>query len=116
MVGEGICLSNRYPSIWVRAAARLPSAVHSANLAARSPDDLDDSHPTPTAIPSRSTQPHPSVLPQETCTTRYQCTPRINEANAICSWLGAASLSALRSPLAAAESGNSSNAVFITTS
>lgn len=46
----------------------------------------------------------------------YQCTPRISEAKAICSWLGADSFSALRSPLAAAESGNSSNAVFITTS
>ncbi len=46
----------------------------------------------------------------------HQCTPRINAANAICSWLGLASRSALRSPLAAAESGNSSKAVFITTS
>lgn len=46
----------------------------------------------------------------------YQCTPRISAANAICSWLGLVSRSALRSPLAAAESGNSSKAVFITTS
>ncbi len=47
----------------------------------------------------------------------YQCTPRISAANAICSLLGAASpFSAALSPRAAAESGNSSNAVFITTS
>ena len=47
----------------------------------------------------------------------YQCTPRISEAKAICSPLGSASpLAALLPPLAAAESGNSSNAVFITTS
>ena len=49
--------------------------------------------------------------------SRYQCTPRISEANAICSLLGSVSpFSAFLSPLAAAESGNSSNAVFITTS
>lgn len=46
----------------------------------------------------------------------YQCTPRISAANAICSWLGASSRSAFLSPLAAAESGNSSNAVLITAS
>src|SRR3546814_9248585 len=47
----------------------------------------------------------------------YQCTPRISEAKAICSPLGSVSpLSAFLSPFAAAESGNSSNAVFITTS
>ena len=47
----------------------------------------------------------------------YQCTPRISAAKAICSWLGADSLPAPPfSPLAAAESGNSSNAVFMITS
>lgn len=44
----------------------------------------------------------------------YQCTPRISEANAICSLLGASSLPFM--PLAAALSGNRVKAVFITTS
>src|SRR5690606_5193651 len=58
-----------------------------------------------------------SAAPANTSFVAYQCTPRISEAKAICSPLGSASpLSAFLSPLAAAESGNSSNAVFITTS
>src|SRR5207342_415282 len=50
-------------------------------------------------------------------TVLHQCTPRISAAKAICSLLGCDSpRSAALSPLAAAESGNSSNAVLITTS
>ncbi len=48
---------------------------------------------------------------------RYQCTPRISAANAICSLLGATSpFSACLSPRAAAESGNNSKAVLMITS
>ena len=112
----GINLPSRYASISYRAAARAPSAVHAASQASRSPKTRDNSNHTPTPLPTRSTQPSPSVLAQEIRIDAYQCTPRINDAKAICSWLGAASFNALRSPLAAAESGNSSNAVFITTS
>ncbi len=116
MTCAGISLPERYPSISALAAARLPSAVHSASRTSRSPEMRNDSHQMATTVPTRSTQTNPSVLPQEIRMAVYQCTPRISEAKAICSWLGADSFSALRSPLAAAESGNSSNAVFITTS
>ena len=63
--------------------------------------------------PTRRSSPWPRIPDSPS----YQCTPRIRDANAICSLLGCASpFSAALSPLAAAESGNSSNAVFITTS
>ena len=116
MVCAGGNLPNKSPSISDLAAARLPSAVHAASQASRSPKMRDASHETPTTVPTRSTQPSQSALAQEICIAPYQCTPRISAANAICSWLGDSSFSALRSPLAAAESGNSSKAVFITTS
>ena len=112
----GISLLERYPLISDLAASRAPSAVQAANQAPHSLDARDESHQMPATMPIRSTQTNPSVLAQEILMAIYQCTPRISEANAICSWLGADSFSALRSPLAAAESGNSSNAVFITTS
>ncbi len=112
----GINLPSRYASISYRAATRALSAFHAANQALRSSETRDNSNDMPPPMPTRSTQPSPSVLAQEIRIDAYQCTPRINAAKAICSWLGAASFSALRSPLAAAESGNSSKAVFITTS
>ena len=116
MVCVGGNLPNKSPSISDLAAARLPSAVHAASQTSRSPKMRDANHETPTTVLTRSTQPSLSALAQEICIAPYQCTPRISAANAICSWLGDSSFSALRSPLAAAESGNSSKAVFITTS
>ena len=106
----------RYPSISDLAASRAPSAVHAVNQAPHLLEARDDSHQIATTALRSSIQTNPIVLVQEIFMAIYQCTPRISDANAICSWLGAASFSALRSPLAAAESGNNSNAVLMITS
>ena len=57
-----------------------------------------------------------SPLPRDDELLSYQCTPRMSDANAICSLVGAAISWRPAIPFAAAESGNSRNAVFMTIS